>query len=476
MHGAGLWLLAAALAIGAVIRLIGSAPPAQPLLCRVLGQGCPAFVYRGYVARGWEPVLNLARENFERGYDIGTQLTVYHKGEVVVDIATGYNDTSFTAPYEADTLQIVMSVSKSLASLAIVMLVDRGHLRFNDPVAKHWPEFAQGGKERVTVSDVLSHGSGVHGVSELIDYSIMMENGQRLGDLLAASELDERTWRQKGGQAYHALTHGLLLDQICRRVDPDRRSVAQFIEEEIVHALGRSDFLLGVPPNSPLLERVGPVIDMTPAKLALGILPRLVLPRSIWSTLLDDISISDTEIGFYIDSQTPGTISHRAFNIFADQPQMLHEYADERWRQIQCPSSHVFTTSRVLASVANVLANGGTDPEIGVRLVSPKTLEWATTRLPWDVDKAFQSQIQYTIGGWGDLSQASISAPWNEIPVSSLEGKCLGWTGAGGSWLQFCEKSRLGFGYTMNRYGPHVVDWRGINLLAVAHDVAEKLG
>lgn len=41
------------------------------------------------------------------------------------------------------------------------MLVDRGLVDLNSPVASYWPEFAANGKEHITVGDCLRHEGGL---------------------------------------------------------------------------------------------------------------------------------------------------------------------------------------------------------------------------------------------------------------------------------------------------------------------------
>ena len=103
------------------------------------------------------------------------------------------------------------------------MLVDRGLLDYDKPVADYWPEFSQGNKERVTVGDLMSHAGGVHGVSKRISLSVMLEQGEQLSQILAATPLDDRTWRQKGNQGYHGITRGLYANELVKRVDPKGR-------------------------------------------------------------------------------------------------------------------------------------------------------------------------------------------------------------------------------------------------------------
>ncbi len=77
------------------------------------------------------------------GHEIGSQFVVYRNGEKVVDLNGGV--------MREDTLAVVFSSGKVVESLVAAMLVDRGLLEYDAPIAKYWPEFAQNGKEKITV-------------------------------------------------------------------------------------------------------------------------------------------------------------------------------------------------------------------------------------------------------------------------------------------------------------------------------------
>ena len=110
----------------------------------------------GQTAAGFEPVAR----TFERlvgRREGGGALSVRLRGETVVDLWAGYADRGRTRPWTPETLAISFSTTKGVASTIIHRLADRGELRYNEPVASYWPEFAAGGKERVTVRHLLTH-------------------------------------------------------------------------------------------------------------------------------------------------------------------------------------------------------------------------------------------------------------------------------------------------------------------------------
>src|SRR5215211_3548919 len=84
-------------------------------------------------------------------------------GEEVVDIWGGHADASRTRAWDENTIVNVWSSTKTVTALAALILIDRGLLDPDAPVAKYWPEFGANGKQDIEVRHILSHTSGVSG-------------------------------------------------------------------------------------------------------------------------------------------------------------------------------------------------------------------------------------------------------------------------------------------------------------------------
>ena len=93
--------------------------------------------------------------------DAGGSAAVFVAGEPVVDVWGGHADAHRTRAWERDTIVNVFSVTKTMTALCALILVDRGLLDPDAPVARYWPEFAAAGKERVLVRHVLAHTAGL---------------------------------------------------------------------------------------------------------------------------------------------------------------------------------------------------------------------------------------------------------------------------------------------------------------------------
>jgi len=117
-------------------------------------------------------------------------------------------------------------------------------------VCAYWPEFAQDGKERITVRQLLAHQAGLFAFNEPVDRSLVADL-DRLAVVLARQK---PAWEPGTRQAYHALSLGFYEGELLRRVDPQHRSLGQFFEDEIASRLGE-DVYIRLPetiPNSRL--------------------------------------------------------------------------------------------------------------------------------------------------------------------------------------------------------------------------------
>ena len=92
----------------------------------------------------------LAR-HLDSGAELGASLVLDIDGDIVIDMWGGFRDQARTIPWSEDTITNVWSSTKTVTSLAALMLVDRGELDVDAPVARYWPEFGAAGKQDVLV-------------------------------------------------------------------------------------------------------------------------------------------------------------------------------------------------------------------------------------------------------------------------------------------------------------------------------------
>ena len=160
-------------------------------------------------------------------------------GETVVDLH-GWADRDGDRPWTPDTLAVSFSTTKGLASTVVHRLADRDELDYDEPVATYWPEFAAGGKGRVTVPDLLTHRAGLSSVRAVADEAEDLLDHIALEDRLAERSVRAPTERS----AYHAFTYGWLVAGLARRVTGP--GLADLVRTELAEPLGTDGLNVGV--------------------------------------------------------------------------------------------------------------------------------------------------------------------------------------------------------------------------------------
>ncbi|MBB4642846.1 serine hydrolase domain-containing protein [Rhizorhapis suberifaciens] len=206
---------------------------------RVAGSPSLRSTIHGTVAPGYEPVRAAFEDNFASGKEIGAHFAVFRDGAPLVDLWGGSADEAGTVPVTENTLYTLMSTTKGLTSMCIAMLVDRGKLDYEAPVAKYWPEFAAEGKGAVTVGELMSHQAGLTGPRVPASVEDFYEH-KALAARLAAQE----PFFRPGVFGYHSMTFGTLADELVRRTDG--RTVSRFFAEEVASPL-KIDAFMGLP-------------------------------------------------------------------------------------------------------------------------------------------------------------------------------------------------------------------------------------
>ena len=179
-------------------------------------------------------------QNFVQGKEIGAAVAAWVDGELVVNLWAGTADEVGSKPWQVDTLSTVLSGTKGLTSTCVHQLVERGDLDLNAPVARYWPEFAQAGKQDITLGMVMSHRSGVIGPRQRMDWT-KVTDWDFVCERLAAAE---PWWEPGTAQCYHMTTFGFILGEVLRRVTG--RTVGEFLREQIAGPLS-ADLYIGLP-------------------------------------------------------------------------------------------------------------------------------------------------------------------------------------------------------------------------------------
>ena len=183
----------------------------------------------GVVAPGFEGVREEFAAVVAAEPDLGAQLAVHRHGRQVVDLWAGLPEDALLALY---------SSGKGAAHLVVALLVQDGVLDLDRAVAWYWPEFAAGGKDRVTLRDLLAHRAGLVGVTGGFDARELAD------DRLLAARLAGARPAFTDGYGYHALTIGALTGEVVRRATG---RTLQEVYEQRVRAPHGLDFHLGLP-------------------------------------------------------------------------------------------------------------------------------------------------------------------------------------------------------------------------------------
>jgi CubicO group peptidase (beta-lactamase class C family) len=111
----------------------------------------------GFARAGFEAVRDAFVENFTRRHELGGACCIYQHGEKVVDLWGGARNKATGEPWEEDTMVVVFSATKGLTAMAMAVAHSRGWLDYDERIASYWPEFAQEGKDQITVRQLLAH-------------------------------------------------------------------------------------------------------------------------------------------------------------------------------------------------------------------------------------------------------------------------------------------------------------------------------
>jgi len=200
----------------------------------------------GQVSAGFTTVRDAFAENFSQRHELGGACCVHYRGKKVVDLWGGVRCETTGEPWEEDTKVLVYSTTKGLAAMTLAVAHSRGWLDYDERVSRYWPEFAQHGKETITVRHLLAHQAGLfacegQGARELV------ADPDRLAELLARQK---PVWPAGERQAYHAITLGYYESELLRRIDPQHRTLGLFFRDEIAGPLGL-DFHIRLPESTP---------------------------------------------------------------------------------------------------------------------------------------------------------------------------------------------------------------------------------
>ena len=378
----------------------------------------------GTVAPGFKRVRDAFVANFEERGEVGAAFSLYHRGERVVDLWGGVADPATGQAWAESTLQSVASTTKGATAICALLLVERGQLDVDAPVARYWPEFAAAGKQDVPVRWLLTHQVGL----PLFDHPLTVEEALTWDPAIAALAAQRPVWEPGTAHGYHAITYGWLVGEVVRRITG--RSLGTFFAENVAGPLGL-DFWIGLPASEH--GRVAPMLGDEVEDVDIDSLPESM--REVMAQFED-----------------PDSLQSRASNITTtplpiDTPEF---YAAE------FPAANGITDARSLARMYASVIGRGID---GFRLLNDETIRRATIEQCVGSDRVILATTRF---GLGFMLQSG--------PVDLGNEGAFGHGGAGGS-LGFADpKADIGFGYVMNKMQPYLEDPRPAALIAAVHE------
>ena len=359
----------------------------------------------GLVAPGFEEVRVEFERNFARRGEIGAAVAAYWRGERVVDLWGGRRMPTGDAPWNEDTMVVVMSSTKGLAAMTLAVANARGWLDYEAPVARYWPEFAQHGKAAVTVRQLLGHEAGL----VLLDEQLTIEKLRDLDSMARLLARQQPAWPPGTRHGYHTMTLGLYMQELIRRADPAHRTLGRFFHDEIAVPLGL-EFYIGLPRDIPD-ERLARVKTLSRWR---GLLALRYTPPAITMKMI-----------------RPGSLLRRSFVGLGVDPN------DRAYLEVEVPAGNGVGTARAIARAYSAFAEGGA--ELGL---TPKTFARVTASpAVAGLDVVLGVPSYFSLG---------FLRPGPEVAFGASP-RAFGAPGAGGSFAFADPDARLGYAYVMNK-------------------------
>lgn len=348
--------------------------------------------------------------NFSRDREVGAALSIWQNGKEILNLHGGYRDAARQQTWQNGTLVLIWSATKGPAVACALHAIERAGLNLSTRMAEFWPSFAQAGKEKLTLGDVLSHRAGLSALNaekiSLMDYERVIH----------AIEIQAPLWELGEGHGYGPRVFGFILDEIVRRLAKGM-PLGQYWRREFAEPLNL-DLWIGLP-------------ESEHARVA--------------SMLAARAGSSNTQDPFLESLADPTSLTRKAFSSPTGLP-TASSMNSPASRSASIPSFGGIGSASALAKFYSLLALGGSLE--GRRFFAGTTMDWMKTRLSQGLDKVLHLETAFSAGFMMDPLDAKGQK------IRSLFGPCpeaFGHPGAGGS-LGFADPSSgVGFGYVMNQ-------------------------
>lgn len=366
-----------------------------------------------------DPQFSKVRETFEKLYkedrEIGSCFAVYKDGNPLVDLWGGFQDKDKTKPWQKDNLVTVYSTTKGVAAFCIALAMEKGLLKYEEKVSTYWPEFANNGKENITVGMLMSHQAGIcspetRNVDDYYNQNLM---SKKLAGMTPI-------WEPGTASGYHSMTFGWLTSELILRVTG--KSLGTFFREEVgdQHEI---DFFIGLPESED--HRVA---ELVPFEIVRN-----------ENSEQQKIELTDAQKS---QRNSAGTLDIQN---------------TKAWRQAEIPSANGQGNAAGLAKLYSLIV----PEDNSLKLLKDDTINQMTTMQIEGRDLVLAVQVRWGVG---------FILNKHKIIYGPIEG-AFGHSGYGGSCAFGDPENKIGVSYVMNRMLDNFnADGRSIELINATYD------
>ena len=366
-----------------------------------------------------DPQFSKVRETFEKLYqedrEIGSCFAVYKDGNPLVDLWGGFQDKDKTKPWQKDNLVTVYSTTKGVAAFCIALAMEKGLLKYEEKVSTYWPEFANNGKENITVGMLMSHQAGIcspetRNVDDYYNQNLMSEKLAGMTPI----------WEPGTASGYHSMTFGWLTSELILRVTG--KSLGTFFREEVgdQHEI---DFFIGLPESED--HRVA---ELVPFEIVRN-----------ENSEQQKIELTDAQKS---QRNSAGTLDIQN---------------TKAWRQAEIPSANGQGNAAGLAKLYSLII----PEDNSLKLLKEDTVDQMTTMQIEGRDLVLAVQVRWGVG---------FILNKHKIIYGPIEG-AFGHSGYGGSCAFGDPVNKIGVSYVMNRMLDNFnADGRSIELINTTYD------
>jgi len=365
------------------------------------------------------PQFSKVRETFEKLYkedrEIGSCFAVYKDGNPLVDLWGGFQDKDKTKPWQKDNLVTVYSTTKGVAAFCIALAMEKGLLKYEEKVSTYWPEFANNGKENITVGMLMSHQAGIcspetRNVDDYYNQNLM---SKKLAGMTPI-------WEPGTASGYHSMTFGWLTSELILRVTG--KSLGTFFREEVgdQHEI---DFFIGLPESEDYR-----VAELVPFEIVRN-----------ENSEQQKIELTDAQKS---QRNSAGTLDIQN---------------TKAWRQAEIPSANGQGNAAGLAKLYSLIV----PEDNSLKLLKDDTVNQMTTMQIEGRDLVLAVQVRWGVG---------FILNKHKIIYGPIEG-AFGHSGYGGSCAFGDPENKIGVSYVMNRMLDNFnADGRSIELINATYD------